>query len=474
MEYRSGISREQVSLFPESIEDLIPEDHPIRVIDQYIDGLDIQALGFSKSRVASQGRPPYDPRDLLRLYLYGYFNRVRSSRRLEAECHRNVEVMWLLRRLAPDHKTIANFRKDEGHGLQAVCRNFVQFCRRAGLIAGEMVAIDGSKFQAVASRNRACTDKDLAGKEEIVNARIATYLAQLDAADCEDREHVDRGAVQAALKRLQTEREEVETQRKTFKGTRRTHQIANEPDARLVKDAQGRNIAGYNVQSAVDSRHKLIVHHDVVSEGNDLRQLLPMAQAVKQVLEQKTLSVVADAGYSNGEHLAGCEANGIIPYVALARGVNPRGDGNLFDRRHFTYDQVRDHFTCPAGATLIRKQISRADRITIYAGLACQGCALKPQCTTASQRFVSRHFDEDSFTRTQARMDTQPQMMRLRGAIVEHPFGNLKRWIFGDGRYLVRGLDKVKGETALAVLAYNLRRTMNLIGNAAIRRMLKA
>jgi len=464
MEHRRGISREQSSLFPVRFDDLIPGDHPIRVIDLYVDQLDLSALGFSKVQVSSQGRPPYHPGDLLKLYLYGYLNRVRSSRRLEAECQRNMEVMWLLGRLVPDHKTIANFRKDEGEGIQGVCRGFVQFCRRMGLLGGTLVAIDGSKFQAVASRQRTVTAEELARREAGVQAQIARYLAELDQADRQEEPALERRAVQTALATLQAQKEAIDAKRAIFKSTRRTCQIDGEPEARLVKGGQGRHMAGYNLQSAVDSEHKLIVHHEVVSEGNDLNQLLPMAQAAKNVLGQATLTVVADAGYSNGEHLAGCEAAGITPYVRVARAVNTQGDGTLFDRRLFHYDEATDTFRCPAGARLIRKQQNRTERNVIYAGVACGACPLKSQCTTAAQRYVSRHLDEASFARVEQRLAREPHIMQRRKAIVEHPFANLKRWIFGDGRYLVRGLHKVRTETALAVLTYNVRRVMNVLG----------
>jgi transposase len=474
MEHRRGVSREQISLFPESIEDFIPDNHPVRVIELYIEQLDLEQLGFGKMKVAHKGRPPYHPGDLLKLYLYGYVNRVRSSRRLEAECQRNLEVMWLLRRLAPDHKTIANFRKDEGKGIQAACREFVQFCRRTGLIAGELVAIDGSKFQAVSGRHRVVTDKDLREREAKLNERIAQYLQELDKVDKREGEFINWDAVASALSRLREEKRVIEEQSQHFKGTRRTCQIEGEQDARLMKIGTGQRFAGYNVQSAVDSKHKLIVHHDVVSETNDQQQLLPMARAVQEALKQRQLNVLADAGYSNGKHLSTCEAEGITPYVALSRATNNQAGGGLFDQTLFRYDAEKDCYHCPANRLLMRKQAHQKDRATIYAGVACKGCALKAQCTTAARRYIRRHYDEETFTRVTQRIACRPGIMRRRSGIVEHPFGNLKRWIFGDARYLVKGLKKVKGETALAVLAYNLRRTMNILGIDNMKALLQA
>lgn len=473
MKHIQGENRHQAMLFPESLDELIGEDHLVRVIDLYVSQLDLAQLGFNKVQTATKGRPPYAPGDLLKLYLYGYLNRVRSSRRLEAECQRNIEVMWLLGRLVPDHKTIANFRKDQAQGIQGVCKDFVQFCRRVGLIGADLVAIDGSKFQAVASRNSAITEADLARREAALQERIAHYLSQLDQADHQDGEPIDTAAVGKALEQLRQQQTRIEAQRNVFKGTRRTHQIEGESQARMVKDGQGRSFAGYNVQSAVDSRHKLIVHHDVVSQGNDQHQLLPMARAVQQVLGKEQIKIVADAGYSNGLHLSECEQAGIIPYVVPQRAGHPSGKA-FFDRTLFKYDPVTDSFDCPAGAKLIRKQVSQIDRVTIYVGQTCGECALKSKCTKAAQRMVSRHFDHDSFERASARLTLEPQIMRQRKAIVEHPFGNLKRWIFGDARYLVRGLTKVQTETALAVLAYNLRRVINLLGVQTMKQYLAA
>ncbi|HJU49750.1 MAG TPA: IS1182 family transposase [Pseudogulbenkiania sp.] len=472
MHYQRGQSRSQVSFFPEALDELLPIDHPVRVIDLFVEQLDLTALGFSKVKLAAKGRPPYHPADLLKLYLYGYLNRVRSSRRLEAECQRNIEVMWLLNRLAPDHKTIANFRKDQGKGIQAVCRAFVQFCRKAKLISGALVAIDGSKFQAVASPSKAVSIKQLEQQQTQLDDRIARYLTELDQADQAEGEVLDRQRVEAALQQLRSMQDDLATRILLLEEMGLNQHVEGEPEAQLMRDGQKRIVPAYNVQSVVDEKHKLIVHHEVVNETSDQNQLLPMATASKAVLEQDQLTVVADAGYSNGEHLTGCEGADITTYVALNRGVNNQGDGTLFDRSLFRYDAQQDCYHCPADQLLVRKQINRSKRVVVYQGIACGACPIKSQCTQAEQRQIRRHFDEEAFARTQSRLEANPEIMRQRKAIVEHPFGNLKRWIMGDGRFLLRGLQGAQTESALAILSYNLRRVLNILGVAQTRRLL--
>ena len=474
MHYQSGQSREQASLFPEVLDELLPADHPVRIIDLFVDQLNLAELGFDKVKLAVKGRPPYHPADLLKLYLYGYLNRVRSSRRLEAECQRNIEVLWLLNRLAPDHKTIANFRKDQRKGIQAVCRAFVQLCRQANLIGGALVAIDGSKFQAVASPRKAVSTKELTRQQAQLEERIARYLSELDQADNTEEETPDRRRVAQAICQLRAMQDDVATRLLFLKELGLHQHVVGEPEAQLMRDGQKRIVPAYNVQSAVDERHKLIVHHEVVNDASDQNQLLPMTTATKAVLAQDQLTVVADAGYSNGEHLAGCEQTGVTPYVALNRGANNQGDGSLYSRSQFHYDAQNDCYRCPADQLLVRKQINRAKRVVAYQGVACGACRMKSQCTQAKQRLIERHFDEETFIRVQARLNAEPDIMRRRKAIVEHPFGNLKRWIMGDGRFLLRGLKGAQTESALAVLAYNLRRVLNVLGAMQMRRLLLA
>ncbi len=433
----------------------MPEDHLVRVIEAYVTRLDLHALGFSKAEPLKTGRPGYDPADLLKLYLYGYFQRIRSSRRLEAECQRNVEVMWLLGRLAPDFKTIADFRKDNGVAFQATCRAFVQFCRQVGLISGQLVAIDGSKFQAVASQRKHLSLTKLKRQQAKLEAQIARYLAELDEAD--------RSAVKAALQHLESRHADNLTAQALMEVQGLDRFVVGEDEARLMRTHQGAKVA-FNVQSAVDGEYGLILHHAVTQEGNDNQQLEPMAKAAQAILEQEQLSVPADAGYSNGEQFQACDDTKITAYVPANRGTNNQGDDTpLFERDAFIYDATHDQYQCSAGKWLPFKQVNGLQRIYAVRG-DCIHCPLKLRCTKAKRRYVTRHVHEAAFERMHQRMQAHPEMMIRRRSIVEHPFGNLKQWILGNGRFLLRQLRGARTEMALAVNAYNLKRAINVLG----------
>jgi transposase len=433
MGYVQGEGRKQGTLFPVCLEELIPDDHVCRVIDAFVDRLDMADLGFERAEAADTGRPGYDPRDLLKLYLYGYLQQIRSSRRLESECRRNIELMWLLGRLAPDHKTIAEFRRLHRDGVTAAGAELVRLARSVGLVKGEWIVIDGSKFQAVSS-TRSVREREA----------LERYLEQLEQSDRQDEVVIDPSAVASALEKL--------------------HQHP-EPEVGLMRTTNG-IIPAYNVQAAVDAEHALIIVQQVTDQAADNRSLQPMAEAAKAVVSgpAQTLNVIADAGYSNGEQAEACEAKGILPHVPANRSGNNQGDGTLFDRTKFTYQAESDTFLCPAGQTLARKQLSRKDRVVIYAGQpdVCGSCALKSQCTTSSRRLVTRHLHEEALQRMQQR--ATPEAMRLRRSTVEHPFANLKYRIFGHPRFLLRGLRGAQTEISLAVAAYNLKRMRNILG----------
>ena len=433
MGYVQGEGRKQGTLFPVCLEELIPDDHVCRVIDAFVDRLDMADLGFERAEAADTGRPGYDPRDLLKLYLYGYLQQIRSSRRLESECRRNIELMWLLGRLAPDHKTIAEFRRLHRDGVTAAGAELVRLARSVGLVKGEWIAIDGSKFQAVSSA-RGVREREA----------LERYLEQLEQSDRQDGVVIDPGAVASALEKL------------------RQHP---EPEAGFMRTTNG-IIPAYNVQTAVDAEHALIVAQQVTDQAADNRSLQPMAEAAKAAVGEpaQTLNVIADAGYSNGEQAEACEAKGILPHVPANRAVNNQADGTLFDRTKFTYQAESDTFLCPAGQTLARKQLVRKDRSVYYMGQpeVCGSCALKSRCTTSSQRLVSRHLHEEALQRMQQR--ATPEAMRLRRSTVEHPFANLKYRIFGHPRFLLRGLRGAQTEISLAVAAYNLKRMRNILG----------
>jgi transposase len=432
MGYILGEARGQETMFPAALEDLIPADHFCRVIDAFVGRLDFAALGFERARPAETGRPGYDPRDLLKLYLYGYLQQVRSSRRLEAECRRNVELMWLLGRLVPDYKSIAEFRRVHLEGVTEAGAELVRFARSVGLVRGEWVAIDGSKFQAVASARR------VAERES-----VKQYLAALEAGDKQEEVTIDAAAVAAALEKLKSDRE---------------------PEAGFMRTAHGKAPA-YNVQTAVDAEHALIVAQQVTTQGNDRSSLQPMAEAAhKAVGEPAVLNVVADTGYSNGAQAEACEAQGIVPHVPAQRSRNSQGDGTQFDRSQFVYDAASDTLLCPAGQQLDRKQVRKDKQAVVYAAprSACGGCALKSRCTTAPSRAVFVHLHHAALDRMTER--ATPEVMRRRRCTVEHPFATLKYRILGHPRLLLRGVRGAQIEIGMATMAYNLKRMINVLG----------
>ena len=466
MGYIAGEAREQASLLPARLDDYVGADAPVRVIDAFVDRLEVGELGFLRAVPAATGRPGYDPRDLLKLYIWGYLNEVRSSRRLERECGRNVEAMWLIKRLAPDFKTIADLRRDNGAAIVKVCRAFVLFCRDHGLFAARLVALDGSKFRAVASARRVVSERKIAEERAEIERRIAAYLAKLDAADAAEPDEVFGEATKAALAALKERRGELDALRGELAAAGRRSLVQGEPEARPMGVGRGKGKPpSYNVQTAVDAETALILHHDVTDEANDTRLLYVMAKGARETLGAATLTVVADAGFSNGAAAAACEADGIVPCVPANRSVNKAGDGKLFDRSVFTYEPQTDSFCCPAGRRLVRKRQIAHEHSVQYMAEDCSGCVLKPRCTTAERRSLQRHVHEDALQRMDARVAADPDLLKKRRCAAEHPFGTIKR-MMGGGRFLTRGLKKVKGEAALSVLAYNLRRTINLAGAA--------
>jgi transposase/IS5 family transposase len=432
MGYIQGEGRNQGTVFPVVLEDLIPSDHMCRLIGAFVDGLSMGELSLERAEAAETGRPGYDPRDLLKLYLYGYLNQIRSSRRLEAECGRNVELMWLLGRLYPDHKSISEFRRMHRDAITAAGAELVRFARSCGLIRGEWIAIDGTKFRAVSS-------------QDSVREREALrhYLDSMENADAEQQASIDPTAVQSAMEKL------------------RQHP---EPEARFMPVA-GTKAPAYNVQTAVDAEHALIVAHTITLNAGDNDCLEPMASAARKALESSDpINILADKGYSNGEQASRCEEAGLVPHVPPHRGINNKGDGSLLDRSAFQYQHETDSFLCPEGKILKRLALSRKDRAVYYQAEAkdCGNCSLKSGCTKAPRRLVRRHLYDDVLNRMQQR--TTPDKMRLRRCTVEHPFATLKYQIFGHPRFLLRGLRGSQTEISLAVTAYNLKRMVNVLG----------
>jgi len=466
MRHKQGESRHQGTLFPDTLDAYVAADNPVRVIDAFIDILDIETLGFHYAVTKETGRKPYAPADLLKLYIYGYLNQVRSTRRLEKECHRNVEVLWLMKRLAPDFKTISNFRQQNHQAIRQSCRAFIQFCREANLLNSQLIAIDGSKFKAAASLSKTYNRKQLDTLQKRLNRQIEGYLQLLKQSEQDDDTPAD-GCVEAALKRLQARQSTLTTLSDRMDEQGLSHVCETEAEVKRMRSGREGIIAGYNIQTAVDDETGLIVHHDVTDESTDNRQLAPMAKAAQEAVGADELTVLADAGYSNGEQLAELESLGIEAIVPPNRAINNQGD--YYQRHDFTYDPVRDCFTCPAGELLTYQTLQRKGRQKLYARSGCNHCTKQSRCTKADKRWITRHFYEDALVRTQQRVDENPQLMRRRSAVVERPFAQIKQTM-NIRRFQCWGKEGARAEMGLTVLAYNLNRLMNAIG---VERMLK-
>ena len=457
-----GEDRHQATLFPESLDEYVAEDSAVRVIDVFVDDLDISGLGFN-TEPAETGRPAYHPRTMLKIYIYGYLNRVQSSRRLEREAQRNVELMWLTGRLAPDFKTIADFRRDNGEAIRLVCREFVMLCRKLNLFADAFVAIDGSKFKAVNNRDKNFTRAKMKRRLAEVEASIERYLSELAAADRREpaTDKAERLADKiAALKEEMSRLKKLEARMLEAPG----QQISlTDPDARSM-NTRGSGIVGYNVQAAVDTKHHLIVAHEVSNVGTDRRHLTPMAKEARAAIGAEHLSVVADRGYYRAEELLDCEQADIMAYVPNSMTSSNRAKG-LFDRGDFRYIAEDDEYECPARERLIYRfsRIEAGKELRRYWSSACPACPIKAQCTTGVYRRVSRWVHETVLERAQARLDEHPDVMRLRRATVEHAFGTFKMWM-GSTHFLMKRLKHVNTEMSLHVLAYNMKRAINLLG----------
>ena len=461
-----GEDRHQATLFPERLDDYIGEDSAVRVIDVFIDDLDISGLGF-KTEASDTGRPAYHPATMLKLYVYGYLNRVQSSRRLEREAQRNVELMWLAGRLAPDFKTIADFRKNNGEAIRLVCREFVMLCRKLNLFAEAFVAIDGSKFKAVSNRDRNFTKAKMKRRLQQIDASIERYLGQMASADRQEPQVAEDKTQRledkiAALEKEMARLKKLEVQMLAAPD----QQISlTDPDARsMATSGRGTGMVGYNVQTAVDAKHHLIVAHEVTNVGHDRTQLARMAQHAKQAIKTDALTVVADRGYFKGEEILACDEAGITTYLP-----KPQTSGNmakgLSGKRDFIYQPEDDQYACPAGQRLSYRftREENGNMIRRYWSSACPRCPIKSQCTTGDYRRVSRWEHEAVVEAVQARLDREPERLRARRETVEHPFGTIKSWM-GSTHFQMRTLERVSTEMSLHVLAYNLKRVISLFG----------
>jgi len=461
-----GQDRSQGTLFPERLDDFVEEENPVRVIDVFIDDLDISGLGF-EAEPAATGRPGYHPKMMLKLYVYGYLNRVQSSRRLEVEAQRNIELMWLTGRLAPDFKTIADFRKDNPEAIRLVCREFVMLCKKLNLLSEKLVAIDGSKFKAVNSRDKNFTRAKMKRRLRDVESAIERYLAQLDETDQSEPAPDDAGTLQDKVAKLREEMARLKKLEVRMLEAPDQQLSLTDPDARSM-NSRGTGMVGYNVQSAVDSKHHLIIAHEVVNAGTDRKQLSPMAKQAQDVLGTKKLMVVADKGYYNGEQIRECERAGIAAYIAKPR-TSPNRAKGLFDRERFKYIEQDDEYQCPAGERLPYRSttIERGQAIHRYWSSVCSDCAIKAQCTTGRERRVRRWMHEEVLERAEKRLRRRPEVMLARRSLVEHPFGTLKSWT-SSNHFLTKRLSGVSTEVSLQILAYNMKRAINLVGTRKI------
>ena len=472
MAHISGIDRSQTLLFPEAIDDYVGPDNPVRFIDVFVDGLDLAAAGFARVAPEKTGRPGYAPGDLLKLYIYGYLNRVRSSRRLEAECHRNVELIWLLRTLKPDFKTIADFRADNRKAFRAVFRQFVVLCRKLDLFGRELLGVDGTRIKAVNNKDRNYTKNSLEKFIKAVDERLDEYLKRLDEDDA-----AEAGTDGSRTKNLAEKIEALRTKRDRFGAL--LNDLKRSGDGQIsLTDSDSRAMAahtkvgvGYNIQIAVDAKNKMIVEQAVSNQVVDMGLLTQTAEAARDILEVEQIDVVADKGYYKIEDIEACEKAGMTPYVPRPQ-RGPAVREGFFRKDEFRYDAERDAYICPAGqvlATRYESKLRDLKKFDYSNRAACLVCAIRSRCTK-DYRKVSRLENEAVLDRMAARLKTRPEILNTRREIVEHPFGSIKQWM-NQGAFLTRGLDKVRAEFSLTALVYNMRRAINILG---VEEMMKA
>ena len=465
--YIEGEDRTQITLLPECLDDYVAEDNPLRLVEVFVEQLDLRALGFEGATPAATGRPSYHPSVLLKISIYGYLNRIQSSRRLERETQRNVELMWLSGRLTPDFKTIADFRRDNGKAIRNVCRQFIELCRRLDLFSQSIVAIDGSKFKAVNNRDRNFTSAKLRARMEQIEQSIDRYLAAMDTAD-----RTQPDVAEAKTSRLKDKIAKLKQQMQDLKAMEERLRVApdgqvslTDPDARsMATSGRGTGIVGYNVQTAVDDKHHLIVAHEVTNVGHDRAALATMAEQARDATGKEDLDVVADRGYFSGEEILACEQAGITAYVPKPLTSNSKADGR-FGKQDFVYVAEKNEYRCPAGQSLIYRYTNLEAGLTTHAYWSshCQRCSIKSQCTKLSFRRVRRWEHEEVIEAMQRRIDRQPEKMRARRQTAEHPFGTIKHWM-GSTHFLTKTLARVSTEMSLHVLAYNLKRLISILG----------
>ena len=471
-----GENRFQCTLFPESLEDYIAEDNSIRVVDAFINKLDLKQLGFDRAEPSDTGRPGYLPATMLKIYVYGYLNRIQSSRRLERESHRNVELIWLTGRLMPCFKTIADFRKDNRRAIRRVCTEFVGLCRELDLFSSTLVAIDGSKFKAVNSRDKNFTRGSVKRRLKNTQANIDRYLAKLDQADQEEPEirEVTAEELKQKIASMEAKMEELQGYQAEVEAHPDKQVSLTDPDSRSMMKAGGGSTVGYNVQTAVDSKHHLIAAHQVTNATSDRSQLSSMAGQASEALDAKDLTVLADPGYYKGEEIVDCYEAGITALVPKVD-TSPSKAKGRYSKADFRYDAERNEYICPAGQRLTYRfdSIEHDKTLWVYMTYQCSSCPLQAKCTTGNAKRIKRWEKEHILEVADALLKKNPDAMRQRKRLVEHPYGTIKHWM-GSTHFLMKRLPNVQAEMSLHVLSYNLRRAINILGVPRIMKQLQA
>jgi transposase len=470
-----GEDRTQVTLLPECLDDYVGVDNPVRVVEAFVDQLDLRQMEFEGIDPLATGRPSYHPSVLLKVYIYGYLNRIQSSRRLERETQRNIELMWLTGRLTPDFKTIANFRKDNGAAIRKVCRQFIVLCRKLDLFTQAIVAIDGSKFKAVNNRDKNFTSAKMQRRVAQIEESIERYLSAMDTADRAEPEvaELKKARLQDKIAALKEQMRQLKVIDEKLQASPDQQISLTDPDARSMKNRDG-GIVGYNVQTAVDAQHHLIVAHEVITEGVDRDQLSRMAEQAREATGIDELTVVADRGYFKGEQILQCEQAGITPIVPKPLTSNSLAQGR-FGKYDFIYIAKDDEYRCPAGQRLVKHytNVEKAMTLHVYWCSVCPSCPMKAQCTTGTERRLRRWEHEAVVEAMQSQLDRQPEMMRVRRQTVEHPFATIKHWM-GWTHFQTKTLPRVGTEMSLHVLAYNLKRVMSILGIGQTIRAMRA
>ncbi len=477
MDYIKGLSRDQELLFPKKVDNYITEENPVKFIDVFVNNLDLYELGFKHAKLNKKGRPPYKPSDLLKLYLYGYLNRIRSSRKLETECIRNVEVMWLTKKLKPDFKTIADFRKNNSNALKNLFKEFISFCKNIDLIGGEIVAVDGSKFKAVNSKDKNFNKIKLEKKLKAIDKKIEKYLNNLDKNDLLEK---DIKVKKYTKKEIKEKIEEVKKRAKKYnkylsnlKNSKEKQISVTDPESRLMKTKNGFDVC-YNVQTTVDSKNKLIIDYNVTNDLNDCGQLSKMAINAKKILNTNKLSVLADKGYYNGAEVKKCIDNNITPFIPR-KGQKPlinKTQKNKFNRdlkfhrENFKYNKEKDYYICPNNKILDFRGYTnhKGKKYKRYLSSKCRTCSFRTKCTPSKDyRKIDRGPHENILEEMEIKVKNNPKIMKKRKQLCEHPFGTIKR-NFNQGYFLLKGIEKTSAEISLSTIAYNMTRIFNIVG----------